>query len=249
MDARGLRGAWADFQRLSTGEPAPALAPFVARYWSASWDLRAQDPYEQKIVPYPNVHLTVVDGAAPTVTGVSRRHVIRVLAGAGHVFGMAFRPGCFRPFYGAPVSALTGRTVAAREVFGQELPAEPEALEAFLTARLPPPDPTAFEVADLVERTATAPEVRRVDQLARREGLSVRRLQRLFNDYVGVGPKWVIRRYRLREVTERLERGGGVDWAGLAADLGYADQAHFVRDFTAMFGEPPTRYALRYPDG
>ncbi|MFJ9752413.1 hypothetical protein ACIRVM_42525, partial [Streptomyces chartreusis] len=34
-----------------------------------------------------------------------------------------------------------------------------------------------------------------------------------------------------------------VDWATLAADLGYADQAHLVRDFTATVGVPPTAYA------
>jgi AraC-like DNA-binding protein len=68
----------------------------------------------------------------------------------------------------------------------------------------------------------------------------------LFAEYVGIGPKWVIRRYRLHEVTERLAAGGRVDWAALAADLGYADQAHLVRDFKQMFGEPPTRYAARY---
>jgi AraC-like DNA-binding protein len=57
----------------------------------------------------------------------------------------------------------------------------------------------------------------------------------------------VIRRYRLHEVTERMAAGGPVDWAGLAVELGYADQAHLVRDFTDLFGEPPTYYARRYP--
>jgi AraC-like DNA-binding protein len=56
----------------------------------------------------------------------------------------------------------------------------------------------------------------------------------------------VIRRYRLREVTERMAAGADIDWAALAADLGYTDQAHFVRDFRSMFGESPTHYAQRY---
>ena len=90
------------------------------------------------------------------------------------------------------------------------------------------------------------PEVTRVDALAAQAGLSVRRLQRLFGDYVGVPPKWVIRRYRLHEITERLRNGKAVEWAGLAADLGYADQAHLTRDFTKLVGEPPTMYAERY---
>lgn len=44
-----------------------------------------------------------------------------------------------------------------------------------------------------------------------------------------------------------MATGAGIDWAWLAAELDYADQAHFTRDFTAMAGESPTRYAQRYP--
>ncbi len=82
--------------------------------------------------------------------------------------------------------------------------------------------------------------------LAGRCGTSVRRVQRLFAEHVGVGPKWVIRRYRLHEITERLADGVDIDWAVLAADLGYADQPHLSRDFRKIFGEPPTSYAQRY---
>jgi AraC-like DNA-binding protein len=102
-------------------------------------------------------------------------------------------------------------------------------------------------VAGIVARIAAGPDITRVDTLADQVGVGVRRLQRLFNEYVGVGPKWVIRRYRLHEVTQRLAAGDAVNWGRLAAELGYADQAHFVRDFTAMTGETPTRYADRYP--
>ena len=75
----------------------------------------------------------------------------------------------------------------------------------------------------------------------------VRALQRMFVEYVGVGPKWCIRRFRIAEATSRLAAGVAVDWAALAVELGYADQAHFSRDFTAILGEPPTKYAQRYP--
>jgi AraC-like DNA-binding protein len=120
------------------------------------------------------------------------------------------------------------------------------AVENFLRAQLPEPDPLAEDAATIVATIASKPELTRVDALAERVGASVRGLQRLFAEYVGIGPKWVIRRYRLHEVTERLAQGVEVDWASLAADLGYTDQAHFVRDFKTMFGEPPTHYAQRY---
>lgn len=132
----------------------------------------------------------------------------------------------------------------------EDATSEPEMVrivERFLHRHAPPRDPVAEEVADMVAQIAATPDLTRVDDLADRLGAGVRRLQRLFAEYVGVGPKWVIRRYRLHEVTERMASGGTIDWAGLAADLGYADQAHFTRDFTAMVGETPTAYAQRYP--
>lgn len=71
--------------------------------------------------------------------------------------------------------------------------------------------------------------------------MSPRRLQRLFDAYVGASPKWVIRRYRIQEAAARAARGP-VAWAQLAVDLGYSDQAHFVRDFVANVGVTPTQY-------
>jgi AraC-like DNA-binding protein len=238
-------------------EPSADLAPFVAYYWAVTWDLRGEPPYRQLVVPYPNVHLSFLNGVA-RVRGVPRRYVTRVLRGQGWVFGVAFHPGCFRPFLRAPICAITDRSLPAAEVFGAGVPEGTVAaavhdtdmvaiVERFLRARLPAQDPTAEMVAGIVRRVAARPAITRVDRLAESVGIGIRRLQRLFAEYVGVGPKWVIRRYRLDEATKRMAAGAPVDWAGLATELGYADQAHFTRDFTAMVGETPSQYAQRYP--
>ncbi|WP_201771883.1 AraC family transcriptional regulator [Kutzneria albida] len=253
MDERGLRGRWVDFQQHSHHLPPADLAPFVARFWLASWDLRGQAPYRQLIVPYPNVHLTFREGRAE-VHGVARGHVVRELSGLGRVFGVAFHPGCFQPVLRAPLSTITNRVRRADEVFGRDLPV-PQGEEAeqvatvqrFLREWLPAPDPVSLQAKEIVALVAAEPSITRVDELAARTGLGVRQLQRLFAEHVGVGPKWVIRRYRLHEVTERLASGRSVDWAALAAELGYADQAHFSRDFADLVGETPAQYARRYP--
>ena len=71
----------------------------------------------------------------------------------------------------------------------------------------------------------------------------MRSLQRVFADYVGAGPKWVIQRCRLQDAAARVAVAVAIDWASLAAELGFADQAHLTRAFTATIGIPPATYA------
>jgi len=238
--------------------PSPGLAPFVDYHWTVRWDLRGQPPHEQAILPHPTVNLAFeTQGAA--VHGVDRKIFTRRLAEEGRAIGVRFRPGGFRPFYGRPVAALNDRVVPARSIFG---PAADDACTAAMTdgaaddtmaaaaeelllgCRVAA-DPLAERVAGIVERITADPGLRRVAALTEVAGMPERRLQRLFADYVGVSPKWVMRRARLHEAALRAEAGADVDWAGLASDLGYADQAHLVRDFTATLGVSPAKYASR----
>ena len=82
----------------------------------------------------------------------------------------------------------------------------------------------------------------RVEQLAAHAGVGVRTLQRMFAQHLGVSPAWVVRRWRIIEAAERAAAGEAVGWAALAAELGYADQAHLGRDFRAHLGVPPATY-------
>jgi AraC-like DNA-binding protein len=241
--------------RFSAPEAAPALRAFVAHYWVVTWDLRGHDPYEQQVLPHPAVNMTFTAGRC-RIAGVPRGRFAEVLRGAGRVFGVRFQPGGFHPFLGAPVSSITDRFLAIGDVFGAPgqdlaeavLAADDDTaaavLDEFLTARAPAqPEPAALLAAAVVAHTAAEPGITRVDHLAREFDLTMRQLQRLFADYVGVGPKWVIRRHRLHEAAARSAAGTRLDLGALAAELGYSDQAHLTRDFAGMVGVPPARYA------
>ena len=69
-----------------------------------------------------------------------------------------------------------------------------------------------------------------------------RTLQRLFDQYVGASARWVIKRYRIYEALQLLTAGRPPDWAAVAQDLGYYDQAHFINDFRHLVGCSPTEY-------
>ncbi|MFJ8821483.1 DUF6597 domain-containing transcriptional factor [Streptomyces sp. NPDC102467] len=244
--------------RFRRHEPAEALRPYVENYWLIDWDLPA--PYASHIVPHPSVNLTFQwdeeDGPPyGELTGVAAPGLYtRKIGGRGRVCGAKFWPGAFRPFApDVPVAEWTGRALPYEEVFPPtdvaavvgpaDDPARIAALDACLLPLAPAePDPAAELARGLVARIRAERGVRRVADLARAEGLSVRSLQRLFSGYVGVSPKWCILRYRIHEAVEAAGTRTDVDWAALAADLGYADQAHLVRDFTSTVGVPPTSY-------
>ncbi|MFF7373676.1 DUF6597 domain-containing transcriptional factor [Streptomyces massasporeus] len=270
-DTRGIvdPSGLLDRVRFRRHEPAEPLRRYVEWYWLIDWDLPA--PYASHIVPHPAVNLTFQwdesgETEAPPyaeVTGVALGLYTRKLTGRGRVCGAKFRPGGFRPYTPeVPVSRWTGRALPAREVFPQITGdtarsivtaagdrARVAALDAVLLSLPHTPDPQADLAIDLVRHIRADRTVRRVGDFARAEGLSVRALQRLFATCVGVSPKWVILRYRIHEALEQAGTRDDIDWAALAADLGYADQAHLVRDFTATVGVPPTAYATETRSG
>ena len=98
------------------------------------------------------------------------------------------------------------------------------------------------EVRALVEQAETDRGLTRAEDLAARGTMSLRSLQRLFTDYVGIGPKWVIMRFRILDAAAAAHDGEPVDWATLAVELGFTDQAHLTRAFTSVVGTPPATY-------
>jgi AraC-like DNA-binding protein len=242
--------------RLDRCLPSPDLAFFIGWYWIIHWDLRGQEPYTQETLPYPCVHL-VVERDNTRVWGVDRGKFARQLEGEGQVFGIRFRPGAFYPFVKTPVSAFTDRSVPLCEALGADAAALEAAMltlddegmvevaERFLRERLPDPDPNLTLINSIVDCIMDDRTILRVDDLVRHFSLSKRTLQRLFSQYVGVTPKWVIQRYRLQEAAYQLADNPTDDSSVLALSLGYYDQAHFIKDFKAVIGSTPAEYALK----
>ena len=238
--------------RLTRYAPSPDLAHLVERFWFVEWHL--PEPFTQGVVTHPSVNLAFEPHYA-LVFGVVTGRSDHTIEGDGKVVGCKFRPGGFHPFVPVPAVSLTDRVVSLEDTFGDPGDlherviaartdrAQIAVVEAFLRARLPAPDPQVEEVGRIVRLILGTRELLRVEQLVERTGLSSRALQRLFREYVGVSPKWVLQRVRLHEAAERIADDPRGDWAMLALDLGYFDQAHFIKDFKAVVGRAPAEYA------
>ena len=266
LQADTPRGTAFSHQRIA---PPSELAPWVQHYWHVQWDLRYAPPSNAETLPHPNCYLVfehdlerpcddVSVFTRAEVSGVNTGKFSRVMKGYGRVFGLKFKPGGLRPFLDASVFTLTDRVVPAAQVFGQsvlKLAAQLRSLETpeamavatteYFALDLPAHDTQVDLSSQLVETIFGDPSILTVEALARRSGLSVRSLQRLFRVYVGVPPKWVIRRYRLHELLERLNSGDAFNGAEVALDLGYADQAHLINDFRRLADYTPKQYVRR----
>ncbi len=249
----------ADFGTFSRYLPTTGrLRFFVEHYWSIRWNV--PEPQQRENLPHPSVHL-VVERNRSGIFGVTSGKFVRVLEGAGSVFGIKFRPGAFQPLLRSSVSEITDTIMPLHDLFGADgtayeeemlsLTNDPEKIacaERFLASHIPEPEELNDEVRQIelinsiIEEVIRNKEIRRVEEISDRFSVSVRSLQRMFDRFVGVPPKWIIRRYRLFEAVDAMNSGADVDWAQLALQLGYFDQAHFINDFKAMVGVSPGDY-------
>ena len=250
--------------------PSTDLAWCLEHHWVVTWDVSPGHDAVSRVLPAPSVNISFT-GTRLNLTGVMSQVFSHPLTGSGWVYGMKFHPGGVRPFVPFDVQRLTDRSQPAVDVWPgaavlldalSSSPAPTDegkvqtlvaAGESFLRSFQVEADPVVATVSELTHRLLTDPTVRRVTDVCDGMRIEQRTLQRLFRSYVGVTPRWVLQRGRLHlaaeRVTDHAETGEGPGWAELAADLGYADQAHFIRDFRRVLGETPAAYARRLQEG
>lgn len=248
----------------------PEVQRWVENYWVLRWDLPDGTSYDSQVLPHPACTLSIERGSArpeskvhPVVlTGVVTRRFEVQLTGRAWVLGVKFRPG--------GIAALTGRSARPwRDAVlpaASIVPADLVGALAELSEHRPEQDCISVAEAALSRWAAARPQydeeryqlllgilgdmlgdrtLLRVDQVAERHGTPTRALQRLFDHYIGVGPKWVLARYRIHDAVEMLDNGFSGSLTDLAHQHGWYDQAHFNRDFTSLVGVTPSSYRQR----
>jgi AraC-like DNA-binding protein len=242
--------------------PGEAASGFVRHYWLPRWSLPTGEVRREAVLEYPSANIAIEPRLA-ALHRANRGLSTRTLTGTGWAFGALLRPGVARGWTGGSLrsqplvvplgglgngeasAALSACVPAVRTALadGDAGPAI-AAFEAALAA-LPAPGEDARLVDAIVAAVEEDRSLLRVEQLAARFGLGVRSLQRVIAGHLGFGPKWLIQRYRLQEAAAALRSDAPPPLAALAAELGYADQAHFSREFKTVIGATPGAYAAQ----
>ena len=162
--------------------------------------------------------------------------------------GLRFRPGMARRFLGVGAAELRDRVMPLEDVIGSkardvesrlESAATPEAWGRILTDAVA----TAVTrgIGDPVHLAIEAMTVAHgevdIDEVADRAGMSSRQFRRRCLEESGLGPKHLARVLRFRRACELAARGES--WIRIAAEAGYFDQAHLIRDFREFTGATP----------
>lgn len=235
--------------------PPQDLADRVAALWSFAIGAECPGAFVHTIVPDGTVSIACgwiapANLAFASVVG-PRLDALRVPVSAGSSYwGVRFRPGA------APwpeIRSLLGQNVPLRDLCPAEAAtllgalgsrsADSEVLSLLariarkLAAGAPPIDLAIAEAVAEVERLRGEAGV---EALARLAGLSPRQFLRRFYASTGLRPKQYVRLRRLRwacaEAVLVTEHDG---WGSVAADSGFADQAHLNREFRRIMGWTP----------
>ena len=247
---------WAHVERIN---PGPRLSELVGHYWVARWEIPAGARHEQRILTYPACNLVIENGVGTLYGPVSRLSTKR-LSGSASALGVLLRPAAGALLSPRPIHEIVDSSLPEGE-FGLDCavpidtalhaggtPEQQQAaaighFEKWLLARLPDgADEDGLLVNRICRDIESTPGLQRVQQLTERWQIGERRLQRLVRSRLGLTPKWLLQRHRLQEAAALIGRGMGPDLSHVAYALGYADQAHFTRDFAAVTGMSPGEY-------
>ncbi len=243
--------------------PSAILQAFVDCFWAFLVDADEPSVIHHVVPPDGTVSLVYIRGQSPPRERVAlvgpRVEALHRSTAPGDVYlGARLRPGAAEPFLGIAPSHLRDRVEDAMERLPDlavrllrdlaEATTPAAAGRAFECALAPfadrgsSVDPVVREAADRLRQShGTA----RVAAIAAAVGLGSRQLRRRFQAATGLAPKEFARAQRVRQVCIAAVEPGATPWIDVAADSGFADQAHLAREMRRLMGMPPSAVAKR----
>ncbi len=191
----------------------------------------------------------------PLISGAHSQYQVISTAAQACAIGVHFRPGGAFPFLRMPAGELRDTTVSLDALWGREaadlrdrlLEAEShqarfEILERVLLDELARGFDRHRAVGFALRQFMAAPHLTTIASVSEQIGLSPKRFIQVFRDETGFTPKVFCRIRRFQQALGRMEGRKSVEWATVALDCGYFDQAHFIHDFRAFSGINPSTY-------
>lgn len=183
--------------------------------------------------------------------GLCRSHVVMKQQGEIQIIGVSFFPAGLYPFFTVPVSEFRDETIGLDTLLkGQALELEEQLmalddvadrirlLEAFFLGLLKPQP--ADDTHKLLNHFFASHMG--IGEFCRHHKIHPRRLERLFNKFVGASPKQFLRLSRFQHIVDKILKAPQSDLTTLAHAFEFYDQAHFIKDFKSFSGSSPLNF-------
>lgn len=248
--------------------PSPALMPYVECYWLHAFNgLSFEESAIQRCLPIGMLEILIhIDDNRAGIlhngqwqclphaffTGIYNSPVIWKATGNVKLFGIRLKPETFSQLFNIPAASLFCNYIELETFFGKAINRLPELLyeqydmaeaihrcDAFLMQQLAMMCGGLNYVAEAVSLIRSRVGSISIEEVSTTLSVSMRQLQRSFKEQLGTSPKSYHRIIRFRNAFTALESSPKSNWADIAYTLGYADQAHFIREFKEFAGEAP----------
>ena len=168
---------------------------------------------------------------------------------------IVFKPGAGFPLIHKSASLFTNKVIQAEEIFGNSIlqllnelknSTNPETkfqeIEKWLRLQLKDDDFYTDIIQHAIHEIENNYSEIKLKDISEKSGFSQKQFIQIFKKYVGITPKQLHRIKRFNEILVALENKDRISWASIAADCGYFDQAHFIKDFYSFSGLNPKQY-------
>lgn len=251
-------------------QPCPALRPFVECYWLHEFEVSGmQDSPVQRCMPFGALELILHldDNCAHVMregiwqklpraflVGLYRETVHWKAVGSGRKFGIRLKPEALIQLFRIPVGAMFNQYTDLDSFFGKgvnklidDVYSVPEIAdvisytEKFLTQHFSNLSTERTYLAEATRMIRQAKGNVSIEVLSEQLNISKRQLERGFKDAYGTSPKLYQRIVRFRNAYESFQQTSTApNWLDVSYNFGYADQAHFIRDFKEFSDDVPT---------
>lgn len=250
-------------------QPSRLLQPFVDCYWLQAFsNTEGQTSPLQRCPPFGTVELIIhLDDNCCEVlandswhklpkiflAGMYRDPVIWRSPGNTRKFGIRLKPEALHQLFKMPAATLYNDYTSVDNLDLKQTASFAESLtdvasieeviakaEIYLKEKLLKNQKESNYFIEAANLMRSAKGAITIEEVSSKLAVSPRQLQRVFKDQVGASPKTygrIIRFSNAYKQMQQLQEAGG--WAGLSYLLGYADQAHFIREFKEFSGLIP----------
>lgn len=256
--------------QITAYKPSEFLQPFVEVFWEGDFNLEQEPELMQRVVPNGFVELIIhrsddhcylpdrnLWSPSPdyTIIGLYTRPYEVRFRNLVNIFGIRFKPEGIYNLFGIPASVFTESYEDMELVLGKRFRNYCSELrdvartdrrlkltERYLLGQLENNHPELTYVNRAAEMIRRSEGFEKIGELPEKVYVSLRQLEREFKQKIGTTPKRYMRIARLNEVHRKLEEQQELALTDVAFDCGYADQAHFIRDFKGIMGVKPTLF-------